>query len=76
MKLLVELGADLNVSQIGLARRLLLIHFRDSILQALSAGPLALVQASPVVENQVKQSSMMIAISFCDRDFTFGSSTV
>ena len=48
MKLLVELGADLNVSQIGLARRLLLIHFRDSILQALSAGPLALVQASPL----------------------------
>ena len=26
-----------------------------------------------VVENQVKQSSMMIAISFCNRDFTFGS---
>ena len=24
-----------------------------------------------VVENQVKQSSMMIAISFCNRDFTF-----
>ena len=48
MKLLVELGADLNVSQIGLACRLLLIHFRDSILQASSAGPLALVQASPL----------------------------
>ena len=29
-----------------------------------------------VVENPVKQSSMMIAISFCNRDFTFGSSTV
>ena len=33
------------------------------------------IEVKAVVENHVKQPSMMTAISFCNCDFTFGSST-